>query len=230
MESEQVGKLDKGSKLRQLRLSFNLTQKEFAKKLGLTRDAIAAYETNKNPLSKNVLLKINYIMGIESEYFESDMTLQEAFEKYKINLISTELMETKVFREMSSCCLYESLENYASNKPTATKINIRFQFIASIFELDQKADYHFIKLNDSAHEPFAKKGDILAVIKAREAVNGDFVITRLQNSFIIFQYFVAGLDEVLFKGGNDIEIRLKGAEMGQIEILGIIKQKISTAI
>ena len=97
-----------------------------------------------------------------------------------------------------------------------------------IFGLDAKADYCFIKLTDSANEPYAAKGETLIVLKEAEAENGDFVITHFKQSYIIFQYFVTGIDEAIFKGSNNIEIKLSGTKKEQIKILGIIKQKIST--
>lgn len=127
------------------------------------------------------------------------------------------------------CCVYESLEDYAGKNPLV-KTNLKIQFLSLLFAANMDGNYHFIKLNNSTNEPFAKNGDILIVEKQSRAVNGDFVIARFQESYIIFQYFVVGIDEALFKGSNNIEIKLKGNEREQIEILGIIKQKISTSI
>ncbi|WP_110558133.1 helix-turn-helix domain-containing protein [Helicobacter cinaedi] len=216
----------KNEKLRNLRLSLGLSQKKFAEKLGLTRSLIAAYETEKNPISNNVLLRVSEIFGIKNEYFESEMTPQEAFEKYSIN--PADILKINPFDDMV-CCVYESLEDYAGRNPLV-KANLKIQFLSLLFAANIDENYHFIKLNNSTNEPFAKNGDILIVERQGRAVNGDFIVAKFQESYIIFQYFVVGIDEALFKGSNNIEIKLKGNEREQIEILGIIKQKISTSI
>ena len=226
MRITQVDK-HKGEKLRNLRLSYGLSQKEFGQKVGLTREAISSYELGHNPVSLNTILKISQVTGIGREYFESEMSLQEAFKKYEITL--ADMVQTGDFDDVRFF-VYENITSYIDNKPIKQKMTLRLQVLTLLFGLDTKADYHFIKLTDSANEPYAKKGDILIVLKNNKAVNGDFVITRFQQSYIIFQYFIAGLDEVLFKGSNDIEIRLCGKEREQIEILGIIKQNISTSM
>ncbi len=224
MRTKQVDKYNKAEKLRNLRLSYGLSQKDFGQKLGLTREVIASYELGHNPVSVNTILRINQILGVGKEYFESEMSLQEAFEKYEITPI--DMIQAGNFDDIGFF-VYENIASYVENKPTNQKIKLKLQFLTLLFGIDIKADYHFIKLSDSANEPYAKRGDILIVLKDNKALNGDFVITKCQQSYIIFQYFIAGIDETLFKGSNDIEIKLKGKEMEQIEILGIIKQKIS---
>ena len=74
--------------------------------------------------------------------------------------------------------------------------------------------------------PNPAHGDILIVLKDTAAVNGDCVIVCFKRSYIIFQYFISGLDEVLLKGNNGIEIKLSGNDIDKVEILGIIKQKV----
>lgn len=227
MRTKQIDKYNKAEKLRNLRLSYGLSQKDFGQKLGLTREAVASYEQGYNPVSTSVILKISQITGIGREYFESEMSLQEALKKYEITPL--DMLQTGDFDDIGFF-VYEDIMSYINNEPIKQKMTLKLRFLTLLFGLDIKTDYHFIKLTDSTNEPYAKKGDILIVLKNDKVVNGDFVITRFQQSYIIFQYFIAGLDEVLFKGSNDIEIRLKGKEKEQIEILGAIKQKISISM
>ncbi|WP_395149044.1 helix-turn-helix domain-containing protein [uncultured Helicobacter sp.] len=227
MRTKQIDKYNKAEKLRNLRLSYGLSQKEFGQKLGLTRELIASYELGHNPVSLSTILKISQVTGIGREYFESEMSLQEALKKYEITPI--DMIQTGDFDDIGFF-VYEGIMSYINNEPIKQKMTLKLRFLTLLFGLDTKADHHFIKLTDSANEPYAKRGDILAVLKDDKAVNGDFVIARFQQNHIIFQYFIAGLDEALFKGNNDIEIKLKGKEIEQIEILGIIKQKISISM
>lgn len=84
METKQTEQINKAEKLRNLRLFFGISQKEFGKKLGYTRETLNAYERKVNPVPPILIEKINKTMGIGREYFETDMTLQEAVEKYHI--------------------------------------------------------------------------------------------------------------------------------------------------
>lgn len=216
----------KGEKLKELRLFYGLSQKEFGEKLKVTRGAINAYERGQNPIPIHLMWKIQQTIGIGNEYFETNMTLQEAFDKYGIESSNIKMSD---FDEIN-CFIYESIESYAKNHYVAKDFHLNLSFIALLFRLHHKQSYHFIKLDNAAYEPFAKSGDILIVLKDTEVSNGDFVITKFQQSYIIFQYLIAGIDEVLFKGSNGIDIKLNHKEREQIEILGIIKQKISISM
>lgn len=222
-------KIDKNKKLRELRLYYGLSQKKFGNKLGLTREAIASYENNNNPVPTSAILKMKQITGIGKEYFETDISLQEALEKYQITPV--DIVNIDDFDE-TSCFIYEGIESYVKNNFLEKKgdFSLKLQLLTLLFGFNQMVDYHFIKLNNAANEPFARRGDILIVVKEAKASNGDYVITYFQQSYIIFQYFIAGIDEVLFKGNNGVEIKLSGKEREQITILGIIKQKITPSM
>jgi len=222
METKQTEQINKAEKLRNLRLFFGISQKEFGKKLGYTRETLNAYERKVNPVPPILIEKINKTMGIGREYFETDMTLQEAVEKYHIKPSDIDMLGD--FGE-TNCFVYDGIENYAKNT-SIEKNNLKLHFFELLFRLNYKSSYHFIRLNNTTNEPFASNGDILIVLKDTAAVNGDFVIVCFKRSYIIFQYFISGLDEVLLKGNNGIEIKLSGNDIDKVEILGIIKQKI----
>lgn len=227
MKPKPIDKTNKGEKLRNLRLSYGISQREFGEKLGLARGAINSYEQGQNPVPNSLIWKINQAIGIGNEYFETDMTLQEAFDKY--NIKPSDMIRMSDFDEIS-CFVYESIENYAKNNPVAKDFSLKLQFLMLLFGLNQKTTYHFIKVNNAASEPFASSGDILITLKDMPPTNGDFVITNFQQSHIIFQYFISGIDEVLFKGSNGIEIKLNGDEIAKIEILGVIRKKITASM
>ena len=208
METKQTEQINKAEKLRNLRLFFGISQKEFGKKLGYTRETLNAYERKVNPVPPILIEKINKTMGIGREYFETDMTLQEAVEKYHIKPSDIDMLGD--FGE-TNCFVYDGIENYAKNT-SIEKNNLKLHFFELLFRLNYKSSYHFIRLNDTTNEPFASNGDILIVCFKR--------------SYIIFQYFISGLDEVLLKGNNGIEIKLSGNDIDKVEILGIIKQKV----
>ena len=57
-----------GRKLRKLRKDNNLTQKQLADKLEITKATVSAYETNAKYPSIEVLIKISNIFNVSSDY------------------------------------------------------------------------------------------------------------------------------------------------------------------
>lgn len=67
-----------GSRLKQLRQARSITQKELAKRLGLTKSVISAYETDIRTPSFDTLLHIAAFFNVTTDYLlgaERDMTL-----------------------------------------------------------------------------------------------------------------------------------------------------------
>ena len=56
---------DKAITVKELRKNLNLTQEQFAERLGITRQAVAAYENGKNGMSKTVADRIQNEYGVE---------------------------------------------------------------------------------------------------------------------------------------------------------------------
>lgn len=57
-----------GTKLRKLRKDNNMTQKQLADKLEITKATVSAYETNAKYPSIEVLIKISNIFNVSSDY------------------------------------------------------------------------------------------------------------------------------------------------------------------
>ena len=57
-----------GSRLRELRDSKNMTQKQLAERLGLTKSVISAYETSMRYPSYDVLIRIASIFKVSTDY------------------------------------------------------------------------------------------------------------------------------------------------------------------
>lgn len=60
--------VDFGKKLRKLRNAENMTQKQLADKLGLTKSVISAYETELRMPSYDVLVQIAYIFKVTTDF------------------------------------------------------------------------------------------------------------------------------------------------------------------
>ena len=60
--------VDFGARLRLLRQSKGLTQKQLAENLNLTKSVVSAYETDMRLPSYDVLIKISNIFGVSTDY------------------------------------------------------------------------------------------------------------------------------------------------------------------
>lgn len=60
--------VDFGNRLKTLRIKANMTQEQLAKKLGLTKSVISAYETDLRLPSYDVLIHIAKIYNVTSDY------------------------------------------------------------------------------------------------------------------------------------------------------------------
>lgn len=60
--------VDFGNRLKTLRLKENMTQAELARKLGLTKSVISAYETELRQPSYDVLIHIAKIFNVSTDF------------------------------------------------------------------------------------------------------------------------------------------------------------------
>lgn len=89
--------VDFGNTLRTLRIRNNLTQAQLAKRLGLTKSVISAYETGSRMPSYDILITIarifkvstDYLLGIEYKQNIDLSGLTEDEIKALLNLIKT---------------------------------------------------------------------------------------------------------------------------------------------
>ena len=84
-----------GDRIKHLRKNNNLTQKEFAERVGISRSTLAGYETNQIEPSLNVVFKISSEFGIRPSYFLRTMCVEFPKEDDNVDIISKldELMD-----------------------------------------------------------------------------------------------------------------------------------------
>ena len=57
-----------GDRIKQLRIDAKMTQPELAKKLDVTRSAVAAYENNSRQPSFQILIRLAHIFNVSTDY------------------------------------------------------------------------------------------------------------------------------------------------------------------
>lgn len=85
-----------GDRIKHLRKSNNLTQKELAERIGISRSTLAGYETNQIEPSLNVVFKMSSEFGVRPSYFLRTMCVEfPKIESDNVDIISKldELMD-----------------------------------------------------------------------------------------------------------------------------------------
>lgn len=213
----------KGEKLKELRKAYKLYQAEFADKVGSTKAAIHSYEHNLNQIPKTIMQKITQATGIGLEYFESDMTLEEAFVIYNIDATNPKM---KGINE-SVCAVYSGLANFVSDTKTIQDFVFTSDILHTLFSIYESHNYHFITISTNEAEPFAKAGEVLCVAKNTMPKNAEIFIARIQQSVILLEYFVLNDREALLKGADGIARQMGNDELSGLEILGVVKRIVS---
>lgn len=211
-----------GDKLRDLRNIYGLSQREFGDKIGVTRGSINSYENNVNPLTQAVKWKILQGTGIGFEYFDTDMSLNEAFIKYGID--PSKKLEF-IEMEESICAVYEGVENFIDGKCEQNPLNIKSWFLNALFEGMGNFDICFIKVKYNELEPYAKNNEILVVVRENNLKNGDKIIIDFKGSILVAQYFKE-FDDIILKGLNGKKINLKENDFNKnLKVIAVIKGK-----
>lgn len=89
-----------GRKLRKLRKDNNLTQKQLADKLEITKATVSAYETNAKYPSIEVLIKISNIFNVSSDYllgFSEKTEFQNSNLTDEQNIIIEEIIKQFIY-------------------------------------------------------------------------------------------------------------------------------------
>ena len=59
---------DLPQKLKKLRLTYNLSQKDVAKQLGISPSVVSSYETGERTPSTEILLSLSYLYKCSTDY------------------------------------------------------------------------------------------------------------------------------------------------------------------
>lgn len=70
-----------GKRLKQLRKELNMTQKELADKLGISRAAVGLYEQGKRNVDNDTLLKLSEIFNVSADYLLGNTDIKTPVDK-----------------------------------------------------------------------------------------------------------------------------------------------------
>lgn len=132
--------MNKGKKIKELRLELGLTQTEFGEKIGLSKPSVAGYEKSQEPTIK-VLKRIEKIFDLNPNYFNSNMLASNALPKKQRDKIRVLLFNNfsdfeKRTNAMSVNYDYELLKLFG----VENKSYLGLQTIASLLLFDETED------------------------------------------------------------------------------------------
>lgn len=212
-----------GEKLKALRNLYGMTQHEFAKKIGATRVNINSYENGISPITPFFKKQIAQFIGVGLDYFDTDMTLEEAIKKYRLNINKLE--------NNALCYFYDGLENYVNESSDKINVVINEQAMLKIFS---GTNGNFVRIKNNEAEPFANSGDIVFIeneTSKHKIKDKNIVIYKTKDSsvaredILVLKAFVVGFGELEFINSNGRvieEISLDG-----MVLVGIIRSKIT---
>ena len=215
-----------GEKLRDLRIAYDLSQREFGEKVGIKRGSFNAYENNVHPLPTSVKRKIMQATGIGLEYFDTDMSLDEAFAKYNIdpNNPNNEIKDL----EMANCAIYRSLSHFVKGKCVEKSFGLHSLFLRYVFRNTlSNFDVHFVEINNSKFQSYAENGEFLLVSKNERVSYDDLIIIDYDGDIRIAKY--SKLHDKIILDFNQIEKRTFYIDEfeREVKVLGVIVAKMS---
>lgn len=111
-----------GEFIRKLRLSHNMSQKEFAKLLKVSRETITKAENGERGISLEVYKKINKLFGITFEEIIGGKVKEKPKEKDAINI----LLNRNLFKVLAFLFIYFLLILYGTTRNTNNLYNLEF--------------------------------------------------------------------------------------------------------
>lgn len=212
-----------GEKLRNLRTAYGLTQEQFGDALSITKSSISAYEHDRNPLSINVKYKILQATGIGFDYFDTNMELWQAFEKYGLD---PNHLKLKSFTECI-VYVYPSIRDFAAGERAIQEKRGEVEFLEFITKYPNSTKYCLVKVMSGEGGLIANEGDILVLINDDEPIVGEWIIAKYKNNTFILQYFIIAKDGIQLRSSMS-DFKFTEAEFkNEVEIAGVIKSKIS---
>ena len=214
-----------GEKLKALRAAYHLTQDQFGAALGITKASMSSYESDRNAISRAVRYRLMRATGIGFDYFDTDMSLEEAAIKYKVDFKRLKLdsiVDCNIY-------IYALVADFvAGDRPIQEKIeSASFLEFLSRYKSDE---YYLIAVKSGEGGFLADAGDILVVSKKESLQTDDWLIVKYRNHTLLLQYFFVESD-VIRLCSSSFDCKFSFAEFEkQVEVCGVIKSVIKKAV
>lgn len=212
-----------GDKLRKLRNAYGLTQSEFADKIGISRARINSYENNINPLPAQIKWKITEATGIGADYFDTDIDIATALNKYGI-VAENGKLQIKANSE-TICAVYDDLFDFVKGEFSVEPYLQKVKVLTKLFNLTRLYDYNFVIATNKKAVPFANDGDILVIVRDSTPKDNMLLILKVDDEILVKYCRINPFNKniKLMSSKDDFSnTELSQNELSNIEFLGYV--------
>ncbi|MDL2310981.1 helix-turn-helix domain-containing protein [Peptostreptococcaceae bacterium OttesenSCG-928-C18] len=146
-------------RLKQLRNKKNLTQKDLAKELNITKAAISNYERGRRKPEYETLKKISDFFGVDIDYLYGQTTQSNRKESVRIPILGSVIAGTPV----------EAIQDILG-------------YVEIDSSLAQTGEYFALKIKGESMEPRFLEGDTIIVRKQQNVESGEIAVVIINGN------------------------------------------------
>lgn len=225
-----------GLKIKALRDEQGLTQVDLAKKSGISRASIQAYEKDDASITFSVIEKLAKALNVDVSYFlspsQSNIVSKLSPSVHKSSpsqestttLQQSNIVKINYYPNVLVSAGYGVL-NHNENKEV---IELNRSFLVAL-GLKAFTNLDLIPVYGDSMEPFVSNGELVIIERSNEAKNSDIVIANINGEVYVKKLQKDPLGKwVKLTSLNAMypDIELKEDELKYLSIIGIVKAKI----
>lgn len=202
-----------GDKIRKLRKSLGISQKEFASMIDVSYGALQSYEYGEVEPRRVIINTICMVFNKPLSYFYDNEVANNSY-----IATSSDQIYLNFYSDVRASAGYGAF----NDDENITKIAVSSAFLTQILGVLPK-EYDIIKACGDSMEPFIKDGDMVLVDKGASIRNGDIVIAILEDSLYVKKYLIDPIKKLIkLTSLNSFyqDITLDETQISQLNIIG----------
>lgn len=214
-----------GDKIRELRKSQGMSQKEFARAIGVSYGALQSYEYGDIEPREIILHAITARFGLPLNYF--NLNTKSSMIGYNISRLARDAETKTIYLNFYDNVRASAGYGSYNDDTIAKKIPISAQFLKEILQVPVR-EYDVIRAMGDSMEPFIKDNDMILVDRNETVKNGDIVIAILEDSLYVKKYLFDPIQKIIkLTSLNSFyqDIIIEPQEQIQLNIIGVVKAR-----
>ena len=196
-------------KIKEIRKSKKMTQKELSDYLGVTQATLSGWENEKFEIDNKSLIKCSKLFGVSVDY-----------------LLGNENQSNAIFldeKKLHMVPLFESVSAGFGTKAKEMIIDYVPCYITNELEFDE---YICIKVSGDSMFPKIENGDIIQVHKQSSVDSDSIAVVLLDNDEGLVKKVVYGDDWIELQSINPMyqPMRFEGKDVTRISVVGLVKK------
>ncbi|CAD7288811.1 LexA repressor [Campylobacter majalis] len=208
-----------GEKIRNLRKNLGFSQKDFAKKIGVSYGSLQSYEYGEIEPKRHIINTICITFNKPFNYFYENESIAELIQNTK----NQKQYNLNFYKDVRASAGYGAF----SDDGIAVKIPVNTQFLSEILQVEPQ-EYDIIKATGDSMEPFIKDADLVLVDKKATPQHGDIVIAMLDECLYVKKYLIDPIkNEIKLTSLNSFyqDIIITKDDLDKVRIIGKVRAK-----